>query len=291
MSVTVGEHGASTRVSRSVAGGSRWELAMRTPARDLAPAVRELQGYIERTDGPVRRREFPGPQVVVILELGPALRVYHAGQERAFTKHAGGFVAGTGDAFTLTEHAGLQSGIQLNLQPLAARQLFGLPLSELRSRTVSLRDVLPRAWHGLDEQLSELPAWTARFELLERCLRSQLMAADEPHAAVAWTLQRMAAAGGALDLGSLARELGYSHKHLIALFHDQVGVPPKLWLRLLRFERLCHALRRGAARGGAELALSCGYYDQAHLARDVRQFTGGTPSQLRALLGGEPEKP
>ena len=286
--VTFGEHGANTRVSRTVTGGAHFELASRTPARELAPFVRELQGYAEQTGTPVRRREFPGPRIVLILELGPALRVYDSGQEQAFTKHAGGFVAGVDDAFTLTEHAGTQSGIQLNLQPLAARQLLGLPLSQLRGRTVSVRDVLPRAWHDLNEQLCELPTWAARFERLEHCVRAQLMAADQTHPAVAWTLQRMAAADGELDLKQLTRELGYSHKHLIALFHDQVGAPPKLWMRLLRFDRLCDELRRGAACGWAELALGCGYYDQAHLARDVRQFTGGTPSQLRASLG-EPQ--
>jgi AraC-like DNA-binding protein len=49
---------------------------------------------------------------------------------------------------------------------------------------------------------------------------------------------------------------------------------------------VCDALRRDAAPGWAQLALHCGYYDQAHLARDVRQFTGGTPNQLRAMLAG-----
>ena len=284
--VTLGERGASTRVSRTVTGEAQFELASRAPARELAPFVHELQGYVEQTGAPVRRREFPGPRIVLIVELGPALRVYDSGQEQVFTKHAGGFVAGVDDTFTLTEHAGTQSGIQLNLQPLAARRLFGLPLSELRGRTVSMRDVLPRAWHGLNERLCELPTWPARFDLLEHFVRAQLTAADETHPAVAWTLQQIAAANGTLDLNLLTGELGYSHKHLIALFHDQVGAPPKLWMRLVRFDRLCHELRRRSGRGWAELAVSCGYYDQPHLAREVRQFTGGTPSQLRAMLGG-----
>ncbi|HET6337486.1 MAG TPA: helix-turn-helix domain-containing protein [Polyangiales bacterium] len=288
---TVSQSSRHTRVSREIAGDTQWELAMRTPALPLAPLVRELQGYVEVTPAPLKRRQFPGPQVVVIIELGPTIRVYDSGQEHTFARHAGGFVAGPDDAFTQTEHLGLQTGIQLNLQPLAARRLFGVPLSELRGRIVQLTDLLPCAWRDLSDRLRDLPTWAARFDLVETLLRSQLSEADESSPAVAWTLEKLAAAGGTLDLRDLTRELGYSHKHLIALFHDQVGMPPKLWMRLLRFDRLRDEMQRRRDRSWAELAVLCGYYDQAHLARDVRQFAGCTPSRLRSLMTNEPETP
>lgn len=288
---TVSQSSRRTRVSREVAGDAQWELAMRTPALPLAPLVRELQGYVEATPAPLQRRQFPAPQVVVIIELGPTIRVYDSGQERTFARHAGGFVAGPDDAFTLTEHSGLQTGIQLNLQPLAARRLFGMPLSELRGRIVQLTDLLPCAWRDLSDRLRDLPTWEARFDLVETLLRSRLSNADESNRAVAWTLEKLAAAGGTLDLRDLTRELGYSHKHLITLFHDQVGMPPNLWMRLLRFDRLRTEIQRGRDRNWAELAVTCGYYDQAHLARDVRQFAGCTPSRLRSLMTTEPETP
>jgi AraC-like DNA-binding protein len=278
-----------TRVNRSRVGTTHWEVALRSPAQPLARVVRELQGYVEQTPAPLQRREFPAPQIVVIFEIGNPILVYDSGQERAFSRFAAGFVAGLDDTFTLTEHAGLQTGIQLNLQPLAARQIFGVPLSELRGRAVPLCELLPRRWRDLSEQLRDLPTWQARFELVETFLRDRLSRAAEPSLPVAWTLERLAEAQNALDLNELTRELGYSHKHLITLFHDQVGVAPKLWMRLLRFDRLRAELRRGQ-RTWAELAVACGYYDQAHLAREVRQFAGSTPSQLRAIMGLEPAK-
>jgi AraC-like DNA-binding protein len=85
-------------------------------------------------------------------------------------------------------------------------------------------------------------------------------------------------------VGSLATELGYSRKHLIALFRDQVGIAPKLFARLVRFDRVMSEARSGRSRSWAELALACGYYDQAHLVRDVRHFTGLTPTEARASL-------
>ena len=271
-------------MARAEAGGTQWEIARRRPAPELAAYVRELQGYVERASTVVRRREFAGAQVVVILEFEPRLHVYDPGHSTRHTSFPGGFVAGVDDSFTWTEHAGLQSGIQLNLHPLGARRVFGLPLRELRGRSVAFEDLVPEH-RGLSEQLAELRGWDARFDRIEDFIRARLRAAPPHDATVSWALDRMAASGGTLNLSELVTELGYSHKHVIARFHDQVGVPPKVWARLLRFERLRHELTAHDAgarpRSWAELALTCGYYDQAHLARDVRQFTGDTP---RALL-------
>jgi AraC-like DNA-binding protein len=263
-------------------------MASRQPLAALAPYVRELQGYVERTSGVLRRREFPGLHVVVILEFEPRLRVYANGQELVHASYAGGFVAGLDGTFTLTEHFGLQAGVQLNLHPLGARRLFGLPLSELRGTTLHFRDLVPASQRGLSERLAELTDWDARFDLLERFLWERLREAAPANPAVAWALQRIAQAEGAIDLEALTAELGYSRKHVISLFHDQVGVPPKLWARLTRFDRLRRELSHGAPRSWAELALTCGYYDQAHLARDVRQFSGGPPRQLLESLPAVP---
>jgi AraC-like DNA-binding protein len=254
-------------------------MARRRPAPELAPYVLELQGYVEQACTVVRRREFAGAHVVVILELEPRLRVFDTGRSDRHTTYPGGFVAGVDDGFSWTEHAGTQAGVQLNLHPLGARRLFGVPLSELRKRPVAFADLVPEH-RDLSDQLAELRCWDARFDRVEAFIRARLRDAPPHDATVSWALERMRASGGTLNLGELVAELGYSHKHVIARFHDQVGVPPKLWARLLRFERLRRELARGTPRSWAELALACGYYDQAHLARDVRQFTGDTPRAL-----------
>jgi AraC-like DNA-binding protein len=274
-----------TRVLRGVTESLHWELATRPPIAALASCVRELQGYVERGSGAVRRREFPGLQVVVILEFEPRLRVFEPGQYTRHASYAGGFVAGVDDAFTVTEYSGSQAGIQLNLHPLGARRLFGLPLRELRGHVVHFRDLLPASQRSLSERLAELDSWDARFDLLEVFLLERLGDAKPGDAQTAsrtvqWALQRIAQSEGVIDIQRLTRELGYSHKHVVALFHDQVGVTPKLWARLVRFDRLRRELARGTQGTWAELALTCGYYDQAHLARDVRQFTGAPPGEL-----------
>jgi AraC-like DNA-binding protein len=88
-------------------------------------------------------------------------------------------------------------------------------------------------------------------------------------------------------MGALARELNCRRKHLISLFRDQVGIPPKLLARLVRFDNVMRRARASASTPWAELALEHGYYDQAHLVRDVRRFTGLTPTRARASFVGD----
>src|SRR6478735_779611 len=116
---------------RSESNGTKWEIALREPADGLRPYLRELYGYSESSPGPVVSREFPGPQVVVILELGPPIRVHDALMPEKWGRYAGGFVAGLDERASQTAHEGHQRGLQVNFTPLGARLFFGLPMSEL----------------------------------------------------------------------------------------------------------------------------------------------------------------
>ncbi len=271
-----------TRIARGAIGGDSWELATREPCALLRPHVRGLVGYDERVSRPHSRRQFPEPFVVLILEFGPPLRVTLGGDERTAARHSGGFVAGLGDLFAVTEHEGSQRGVQVDLTPTGARRLLGIPLSELAGQIVALRDLLPAESRTLAEQLDASADWVSRLNLVETFLARRILAARVDTARVDRAVARIESSGGLLDVGSLARELGHSHKHVIALFHDQVGVAPKLLARLVRFERVMRQARGSAATAWAELAMAHGYFDQAHLARDVKRFTGLTPTEARA---------
>jgi AraC-like DNA-binding protein len=189
---------------------------------------------------------------------------------------------GLGDLFAITEHEGRQRGVQVDLTPTGARRFFDMPLSKFAGEIAALRDLLPAEHPTLVEQLEASPDWASRLDLVEELLAQRIFGARVDTARVDWAVARIESSGGALDVGSLARELGHSRKHLIALFRDQVGVPPKLLARLVRFERVVRQARGDVPIPWAELAIAHGYCDQAHLARDVRRFTGLTPTEARA---------
>jgi AraC-like DNA-binding protein len=274
-----------TRIFRGQAGGSSWEMVTRPPGERLQPYVHgNYVGYTERTDALSRRREFAVPFVVLILEFGPPISILPHGDSRLRACHPGGFVGGLDDRFAVCEHLGFQQGVQVNFTPIGARQLFGIPMSELSGRIVSIRDVLPARHRNLAERLQEIADWDERFDVLERSLADCLAEAQERTNVVAWAVRRIEQSGGTVDVRALARQLGYSQRHVIAMFRDQVGIPPKLLARIIRFHRLVKHLRSGRGGTWADLALEFGYYDQSHLVRDVRQFTGITPTAVRPLV-------
>lgn len=274
------------RVLRGAIGGASWEVASTPIPPALRAHVRSWTGYVERTTGPLIRRELPGPRVVVIFEIGPPIRVYERGGDARFERFRGGFCAGLDDTFSFTEHDGEQSGVQVDLTPRGARALLGVPQSELAGRVVGLGDLLPRAHRAMGERLANAASWDERFDLIEATLLDGLARADDDHAAVTFATRAIHASGGLVDVATLAREVGYGRKHLASLFRDHVGTTPKRYASLVRFDALAARLARGDERSWAALAIDHGFADQAHLAREVRRFAGLTPTDTRSLLRG-----
>ena len=238
------------------------------------PAVRgAVQRYIGYTESgaPLRRREVATGSVTVILSFGPRIRCDGIPHES--------FVAGLSDVPVITEHDGEQHGIEINLAPLAARRLLGVPMHELTNEVIPLEDVL--AAPTLLEELAEAPDWPARFARLDGELARRLDDAPAPHPGVRAACAQLAATGGTTPVGQLAAELGWSRRHLGARFRDEVGVAPKTYARLVRFERAAALLARPEP-DLADVALSCGYYDQAHFNREFRALAGVAPGRFRA---------
>jgi AraC-like DNA-binding protein len=235
----------------------------RAPAPMLCGWASSYYGFGEDTGMPVRRREGPGVDIVVILAFEEHWLIDGERQRS--------FIAGLHEAQVTTEHPGRSLGMQLNLNPLAARALTGLPLHELAERTVALEEVLREPF--LVERLATARDWDARFRLLDDMLAPRLANA-QPSREVTWAWKRLKSTYGRAAVGALAEELGWSRKRIVARFRDEVGLPPKAVARLIRFER---ARELSGKMPWAELALECGYYDQSHLINEFRAITGRTP--------------
>ena len=234
----------------------------RAPAAPLAGRVTSYYGFEVETPEPVGQREGPGTDVVVILTFEEHWLI--DGERRT------SFVGGLHDRQVTTEHPGRSLGLQINLDPLAARALFGIPLHELAHRTVPLEDILGRF---LVERLAGAPDWNARFAFLDETLAPRLADAG-PSPEVAWAWQRLRETHGRVPVGELAADLGWSRKRIVARFRDEIGLPPKSVARLLRFER---ARDLAGTMSWGELAYECGFSDQSHLIAEFRRITDRTP--------------
>lgn len=256
-----------------------WELMRRAPHPALRSLVSEYQGYREWSGQSIVRREPAVSVFPLILNFGPTFRIsgdYSPGGPRDLSS----FVAGLGGAYAIVESAGAAYCMQANLSPLGAYRLLGLPLCELAVQVVDFEDLFGSAAHRLIERLRNAPGWPNRFDLLdaffvERLCKSRPASPEVEHA---WL--RLKRSRGKVRVEELAAGEGWSRKHLTRRFQIEVGASPKLYARILRFEH-AQALAQASPRPSwTEVALACGYADQAHLIREFRTLAGLTPPEL-----------
>lgn len=191
------------------------------------------------------------------------------------------FVAGLHDGPAQIVSGPAQTGIQLRLTWRGTRALFGMPAGELAGDTVDLAAVLGSRTGPLLERLAEPDTWEERFARLDAALIA--LTGDDhgvrPEVGHAW--DRLVATGGTLRIADLAREVGWSRRHLADQLRRETGLAPKAAARVIRFERACDQLRF-TADPLATVAADRGYVDQAHLARDFRDLAGQTATSWRA---------
>ena len=270
-----------TRVIRHESALGSWEYAIGRPHLSLRAHVREYSGWAEQMATPLVRREPPTEVVPVIINFGAPVRLYDQQDPSRWTDF-GSFSTGAYDSYVLVGSTGPSAGLQVNLSILGARLFLGRPLRELLNRAVELEDVFGRDARRLKEELYDAPSWDARFVILDRELTWRILSARAPSAAVLCAWSRLVATGGRASIGGIVSEVGCSQKHLIAQFREEIGLSPKTLARVLRFGRAVRIIKERGAATLAEVALDCGYYDQAHFSRDFHAFAGVTPTELMA---------
>jgi AraC-like DNA-binding protein len=254
-------------------------LGVPTPA--LRPFVARYAGYRYLGFPPGIHLGLPGRYLTVVLALGPPTRLDVLPDGRRSPTSFRALASGLSTRRVVIGHDGDQYGVQLDVTTRGARALFGLPAGELFDQVVDLSLLLGDDADELLDRMTAAPGWAGRFAALDdvllRRLRPEPAAASVPSPLdAAW--RAVVRRGPALRVDELAGEIGWSRRHLTERFTREFGLGPKELARVVRFERSKSLLQRGGYGSLAEVAARCGYYDQAHLAREWRQIAGCAPS-------------
>jgi AraC-like DNA-binding protein len=187
------------------------------------------------------------------------------------------FVNGPSGTYTRVEGP-CASAITACLAPLGAFKLLGPAVSEIGGSIVGLDDIVGADAHPLSERVRSARTWKERGRLLDDFLLDRATHGPQPSPEVSHAWHLLVSSGGKNTISGIARHVGWSHKHLITRFKQQVGVTPHLAGRLLRLLRVWRHLKH--EQNWVRIAAECGYADQAHLIREFRRFTGTTPGAL-----------
>lgn len=267
-----------TAISQHDSPLGRWTRALYFPDAPLAEHV-EIFWYVSGRANYTRDRRLPTGRTHLLFNLGTPPVLFDrdpAAPPRAFPTC---WLAGQHDTYIETGSHGDTILLGAQFASHGAYRLLRIAQHELSGEVVELETLFGDRVLRLRQQLLDAPTPQACFALLERWLLGLLKRGSEVHPSVLATQHAVAAEPGRLALKSLSRDLGVSREHLIRRFREQVGLTPKAFANILRFDRALKLARR-AKESWAEIAIDCGYYDQAHLVRDFQRYAGRAPTSL-----------
>jgi AraC-like DNA-binding protein len=263
-------------------------LLRRVPRPALRPFVEVLWATDETAEsglGAARREHvLPTGRVHLVFRLSDnPLRLFDNDRDSSGRLVGEAVVGGARDSFYIREVSKPLCSVGAQLRPGAAQALFGVPATELAGRHTRLEDLWGWRVASMRDRLAELRLLDERLDMFEAMLASRLPRVRGIHPAVAQALEELVEQRGSfLSVHEVVKQSGYSHRTFISLFHRAVGLTPKLYCRVLRFQRAL----RGASLGTTswlDIALAAGYSDQSHFNREFREFAGVTPTEYRQV--------
>jgi AraC-like DNA-binding protein len=259
----------------------------------IGPLAHVVDFFWQINDLPLHAREriLPSGTAELVFNLQEnEFRIYdpiHLGRCRKFS---GAMISGPYDGPFVIDARQHASVIGVHFKPGGVFPFLGMAVSELENRHVDLENLWGRAASELREQLCETWGATARFNLLENELLARWSSRPTKfHDAVPLALHTFAH-DAAISVRAVAKAAGISHRRFIEVFAREVGLSPKVFSRVRRFQRAIAQVQRATDPDWIQLAAECGYFDQSHLIRDFRLFSGlGPTDYLRQRSDGVKE--
>jgi AraC-like DNA-binding protein len=254
----------------------------RHPAGPLAAYVEKVwycdgYGIVDGT-----RRVLPNGRFQLFISLsdapvgGPGRANWELG------RGAASVVVGIRTCCSVIDTGALQSTMGVLFWPGGARAFFDASANMFYNESVPLDLIWGSLAGELRDHLREAGTVAEKFEVLEGALLERVDKRLELHPAVQYALGELARAPHICSVLGMAKEAGLSRRRFAQLFREQVGLTPKLYCRLHRFQDVVRQISLGSPVDWAALALAGGYCDQAHLSNEFRSFSGTSPSSYLA---------
>ena len=230
-----------------------------------------------------KERLMPDGSVEMVINLREnEARIYDPKNLEKCERLPGALLCGPHSSFFVIDTAEQNSVMGIHFRPGGAFPFFYLPANELHNLHVSLEDLWGLEASLLRERLLEAATPQMKFSVLESCLLVQAFKPLERHRAVEGALALFRNIHTAPAIAQVSDQIGISSRRFIQLFSHQVGLTPKLFCRVRRFQRILQLIHKGGDFDWVDLAADCGYFDQAHFIHDFNAFSGMNPTTYLA---------
>ena len=161
--------------------------------------------------------------------------------------------------------------------PAGAFPLVRYPLSEFTDQIVEFGVACPGAGSDVENKIQDAGSFSSQVAAFETFFSEQLGLRGEGDQITSKACEWILARQGLDTVSNIAHQIGVSERRLERRFKRSVGLSPKTFSRIVRFQTVVNAVQQSSDANLLDTALSFGYYDQSHLIRDFKEFSGGTP--------------
>ncbi len=245
------------------------------PLSDFVATLWHFTGYCAAHD---RERVLPDGRCTLVINLQDTpRRRFDAANPNRSVAYRRAWIAGVQTEYLVIDVLANSSLMGVHFKSGGLAPFVPGGASEVSHQVVEADAVWGGAALDLHDALRNLPTADARFDLLERFLLGLARHRLQRPPAIAHALGRFVAAPHLACMAAVANEIGLSHKQFIERFRREVGMTPKRYCRIRRFQLVLDELQRRPVLAWPEIALACGYYDQAHFINEFRSFSGLNP--------------
>jgi AraC-like DNA-binding protein len=278
-------------------------LHLHRPAPPLDRFVELVTYYADYHPAHTKERLLPDGAVEIIVDLtDDPKRLYDRGDFSRSTEFRRAWISGMRRGWIVIEAAPASSMAVIRFRPGGAYPFLKFEVAGITDTVEQLDTVLREAAASLRDRILEAPTVPLKMAAVDAWLVERANGSLEPHPVVEYLAGRLFAPAG-IRIADVVAEVGYSQRHVLELFRRWVGLPPKTYGRLRRFQQVLSWVTRTSdvsdAHAAAELrtappaepdwadvAASFGYFDQSHLIRDFNEFAGLTPRTYVASFRG-----
>ncbi|MCB0280159.1 MAG: AraC family transcriptional regulator [Calditrichaeota bacterium] len=176
-------------------------------------------------------------------------------------------------------NTGKSSMFGIKLKPAAVSYFFGLDLDQLTDQVVDLAKISGDQWSELNEHVQSIPDHNSLIDFcnqfLNRFIEAKRISVDNK---LEKAIGRIFQSHGSATVAELCEASGLSERSLERQFKKRIGLGPKYYARIIRFNRVFE-LTADKQRSWSDITHEIGYYDQAHFIKDFKTFSGEEPSR------------
>jgi len=233
-----------------------------------------------------REKILPDGAIELIFDLDPQPKAIFEdeGSERFRTVRKA-WVSGERTRYIVIGAARNQSMVGIRFRPGGAYPFFGFPISELSESVTELDLIWGSLVDEIRDQLLEIKLPEERLLRLESFLLRQARRSLEANRLIAFAVHQLQHSPQFLAIRDLANTIGITQKHLISQFEKVVGLRPKSFARVSKFQKVVNLIEQQSKIEWVAIASECGYYDQAHFIHEFQTFSGLNPSTYLTQRG------